>query len=147
MKRLFLWGLVVSVLVAAAALSRNQGMPPGDLQVEVEVEDRNPWTHLRLNNDPGDFQFVVISDRTGGHRPRIFSQAVEQINLLQPEFVLSVGDLIDDQGRHAAVVNGDPNGRPVRVAADGQRMKDVVGRGPHPLVWQSHDGAAACDQA
>src|SRR5262249_48878560 len=64
MNRLFLWGLVVSVLIAAAALSRNnQGTPAGDLQ--VEVEDRNPWTHLRLNNDPGDFQFVVISDRTG----------------------------------------------------------------------------------
>ena len=38
---------------------------------------------------------VEVSDRTGGHRARIFSQAVEQINLLQPAFVVSVGDLIE----------------------------------------------------
>jgi 3',5'-cyclic AMP phosphodiesterase CpdA len=50
---------------------------------------------LQLNNDPSDFQFVVISDRTGGHREKVYSRAVEQINLLQPEFVLSVGDLIE----------------------------------------------------
>jgi hypothetical protein len=85
--------MTVLVLIAAAALSRNQSPPAGDLQ--VQVEDRNPWTHLRLNNDPADFRFAIVSDRTGGHRPRVFSQAVEQLNLLQPEFVVSVGDLIE----------------------------------------------------
>ncbi|MFM8273859.1 MAG: metallophosphoesterase family protein, partial [Gemmata sp.] len=34
-------------------------------------------------------------DRTGGHRGRVFSRAVQQINLLQPQFVMSVGDLIE----------------------------------------------------
>jgi hypothetical protein len=36
-----------------------------------------------------------VSDRTGGNRGKIFTRAVERINLLQPEFVLSVGDLIE----------------------------------------------------
>jgi hypothetical protein len=36
-----------------------------------------------------------VSDRTGGHRAGIFSRAVEQLNLMQPEFVISVGDLIE----------------------------------------------------
>src|SRR4029077_20549719 len=76
----------------------------GDLQ--VQVENRNPWTSLRLNNDPADFRFAMVSDRTGGHRARIFSRAVEQLNLLQPEFVVCVGDLIegytDDRERLAA---------------------------------------------
>ena len=61
----------------------------------MAVESRNPWTHLRLNRSPDQFQFAVISDRTGGHRAGVFSRAVELLNLLQPEFVLSVGDLIE----------------------------------------------------
>jgi hypothetical protein len=92
-KRLSLLGLTVVVLSFAAAYSRNQG-PPSDGLV-VQVEERNPWTHLRLNNDPGEFRFALVSDRTGGHRARVFSQAVEQLNLLQPEFVIAVGDLIE----------------------------------------------------
>src|SRR5439155_20931546 len=104
MKRLLLATLAVSLLVGAVALSRGQRAVKTELQ--IDVESRNPWTSLRLNNDPETFHFVVVSDRTGGHRARIFSQAVEQINLLQPAFVLSVGDLIEgyskDTGRLAA---------------------------------------------
>ncbi len=61
----------------------------------ITVGEKNPWTNLQLNNDPDQFQFAVVSDRTGGHRPKVFSQAVYRINFLQPEFVMSVGDLIE----------------------------------------------------
>ncbi|MDN5214768.1 metallophosphoesterase [Fulvivirgaceae bacterium BMA12] len=54
----------------------------------------NPWTNLDWNNDPTNFQFVIVTDRTGGERPGIFEEGVEKVNLLQPEFVMSVGDLI-----------------------------------------------------
>src|SRR5216683_5314556 len=93
MKRLLLVCLAVVVLSFAAAYSRNQGPPVNDLV--IQVEERNPWTHLRMNNDANEFRFAIVSDRTGGHRARVFSQAVEQLNLMQPEFVLSVGDLIE----------------------------------------------------
>ena len=53
-----------------------------------------PWTSVDFNNDPAHFQFVVVSDRTGGVRPGVFEGAIQKINLLQPEFVMSVGDLI-----------------------------------------------------
>src|SRR5262245_38693585 len=93
-----LYALVAAgILVGAVALSRPVAKH-GDSRSEalqVKSEERNPWTHLRLNNNPDDFQFVIVSDRTGGHREKVFSRAVEQINLLQPEFVLSVGDLIE----------------------------------------------------
>jgi hypothetical protein len=98
MKRLLVLGVTAAVLIVAAALSRSQNPTNGttsSADLQVQVENRNPWTHLRLNNDPGEFRFAIVSDRTGGHRARIFSQAVEQLNLLQPEFVLSVGDLIE----------------------------------------------------
>jgi len=42
-----------------------------------------------------DFQFAIVADRTGGHRPGVFENAIEKLNLLQPKFVLSVGDLIE----------------------------------------------------
>ncbi|WP_116368773.1 metallophosphoesterase family protein [Parahaliea mediterranea] len=46
-------------------------------------------------NRPEHFQFAVVGDRTGGHRPGVFARAMGQLNLLQPEFVLSVGDHIE----------------------------------------------------
>lgn len=96
MKRLLFGLLATTLLAAAVGLSRQPiATPSTQGELQVQVEERNPWTSLRLNNDPGEFRFAVVSDRTGGHRARIFSQAVEQLNLLQPEFVLSVGDLIE----------------------------------------------------
>ena len=68
-----------------------------DLHPELIIEQPTgpkPWTGLNINDKPGQFQFVVVTDRTGGPRPGIFEKGVEKINLLQPEFVMSVGDLI-----------------------------------------------------
>jgi hypothetical protein len=91
MKRL-LPGLCTALLVGAALAWSGTKAPP---ELDFKREKRNPVSYLRLNNAPGDFQFAVVSDRTGGHRARVFSRAVEQLNLLQPEFVVSVGDLIE----------------------------------------------------
>jgi hypothetical protein len=92
MKRLLL-GLGVALLVGAAVAWSGPKSPPPEL--DFKLHKRNPVTHLRLNNARADFQFAIVSDRTGGHRPTVFSRAVEQLNLLQPEFVVSVGDLIE----------------------------------------------------
>jgi hypothetical protein len=64
-------------------------------QVQIRVEGKNPWTSLSLNNQQRNFQFAIVTDRTGGHRPGVFGAAVKKINLMQPEFVISVGDLIE----------------------------------------------------
>ncbi len=100
MKRIALFVAVGVLVVAAAVYSRQQpaGKPAestGPADLKIATEDKNPWTNLKFNNDPEQFQFVVVTDRTGGHRDKIFSRAVHQINLLQPEFVLSVGDLVE----------------------------------------------------
>lgn len=55
----------------------------------------SPVTAKPVNNAPGTFRFAILPDRTGGNRPGIFETAIDKLNLLQPEFVLSVGDLID----------------------------------------------------
>ncbi len=67
---------------------------PEFFKSEIET-DQKPWTNLNFYNDPENFQFAIVTDRNGGNRPGIFEDAVSKINLLYPEFVLSVGDLIN----------------------------------------------------
>jgi hypothetical protein len=81
MKRILLGLLALVGLGTAAALS---GVGGGGLKTFFPREDRNPVTHLRWNDSPDEFQFAIVSDRTGGHRANIFSQAVEKLNLMQP---------------------------------------------------------------
>ncbi len=65
--------------------------------------EKTPWTHLDFANDPDDFQFAIVTDRTGGAREGIFEDAVKKINWLSPEFVMSVGDLIQGKSGHDSV--------------------------------------------
>ena len=64
-----------------------------DFQVSVDT-DQKPWSHLKFRNDPDNFQFAIVSDRTGGARPGVFPKALKRLNSLEPEFVITVGDLI-----------------------------------------------------
>lgn len=82
----------------------------GCAQVEPNLKIRtsdgaNPWTHLNVYNNPDNFQFAIVADRTGGHRPGVFALAVEKLNLLKPEFVVSVGDLIEGYTEDNAELN------------------------------------------
>ena len=65
-----------------------------DLIIDIP-SGAKPWTSLDLNNDDQQFQIAIVTDRTGGHRPGVFMDGVRKLNLLQPEFVMSVGDLIE----------------------------------------------------
>ena len=88
--------VVFSVLLVSCA-------PIGEKTLSIPEE--TPWTKKEFLDDPDNFQFVVIGDRTGGHRPGVFSRAMGQINLLQPEFVVSVGDLIEGYTEDTAALN------------------------------------------
>ena len=55
----------------------------------------HPWSDKPVLSDPNRFQIAIMTDRTGGHRPGIWMKAVESVNLLRPDFVMSVGDLIE----------------------------------------------------
>lgn len=64
----------------------------------IQVDKRpgpNPWSHLQFPDARAEFQFAVIGDNTGGAYPGVFDKAMTKLNLVQPEFVLSVGDLIE----------------------------------------------------
>lgn len=87
--------LYILILLAPALIGCQESLDESR-QVGIDVSSRaNPWTHLRLNNDPDNFQFAIVGDRTGEAREGIFEDAVWKVNELQPEFVMCVGDLIE----------------------------------------------------
>jgi hypothetical protein len=65
---------------------------------EHSLSGAKPWTGENFLCDPQDFQFAIVGDRTGGERKGYFAKAMDALNLLRPEFVMSVGDLIDGGG-------------------------------------------------
>jgi serine/threonine-protein phosphatase CPPED1 len=109
MKQFVLGLATAGALAGVIALSRSESaveQKPADPNViAIEAGNKNPWTSLNLNHNPDEFHFAVVSDRTGGHRDKVFSRAVQQINLLQPTFVMSVGDLIEGYSLKEDVVN------------------------------------------
>jgi hypothetical protein len=64
--------------------------------------DVRPWTHENFDADDDKFTFAVFSDLTGGERDRIFEIAVAQLNLLRPELIMNVGDLIEGDSKDEA---------------------------------------------
>jgi len=73
--------------------------------MQTKADSRaNPWTNLDFNNKADNFQFAIVADRTGGARKGVFADAIYKINLLQPEFVMCVGDSIEGQTEDEAEI-------------------------------------------
>ena len=66
-----------------------------------------PWTSERVNDTKNKFNFVVVTDRTGGERKGIWEKGIEKINLMQPAFVVSVGDLINGYTEDIKKINDE----------------------------------------
>ncbi|WP_075603606.1 metallophosphoesterase family protein [Saccharicrinis aurantiacus] len=64
---------------------------------------KKPWTHLNFNSHDSKFSFAIFADLTGGERPEIFKVAVAQLNLLQPDLIVNVGDLIEGANSDTSV--------------------------------------------
>jgi hypothetical protein len=86
--------LVVFILVTISVGCTQQNTTINE-EFKVSVEtDKKPWSHLKFRNNPDNFQFAIVTDRTGSVRPGVFPKALKRLNLLEPEFVITVGDLI-----------------------------------------------------
>ena len=61
-----------------------------------DFPDRMPIVERPFSADPDKFTFAIIGDKTGGGLDKwhIFDRAISEINSLQPDFAIMVGDLI-----------------------------------------------------
>jgi hypothetical protein len=105
----FLGLLLVGIIWASGHSTTKGGSGAAGFQYDrAALTGHRPWTSENFRNNPDNFQFAVIGDRTGGaHLEGIFDRAMDQLNLLQPEFVINVGDLVegytDDKGKANAM--------------------------------------------
>lgn len=64
------------------------------VSISMFAQARHPYTRqATLTGDA--YRFVIIGDLTGGEEPGVFSNAIDRINELAPDFVITVGDLIE----------------------------------------------------
>lgn len=75
--------LLAAIAVPAAAQFRHT-LPDGP----------KPWSKTPVVGTE-NYRFVVLADKTGGPETGIFPRAVDEVNRLAPDFVLSIGDLVD----------------------------------------------------
>lgn len=89
--------LIAMVLSSQVAIAQNSEAVSMHFSYDkARLAMEKPWTDQPFGNNPEQFQFVVIGDRTGGaNQEHTFKIAMDQLNLLQPEFVINVGDTIE----------------------------------------------------
>ena len=86
MNKTLFTALLLSVLTAGAA----------ELFTHDVKTEKKPWTHTKFQNQADDFSFIIIPDRTGGERRKgIWAGALEKANMFNPDFIITVGDLIE----------------------------------------------------
>ncbi|MFK7894556.1 MAG: metallophosphoesterase [Myxococcota bacterium] len=99
--------LLVGLLAMAGCVSgAGKGTSTGS-GASALIPEGVPRTDRVLADSAEDFQFAIVADRTGGHRPGIFAKAIEQVNRLGPAFVLSVGDLIEGYTEDPAKIKAE----------------------------------------
>ncbi len=63
-------------------------------QTVERTAEATPWTHQDFADSQSEFQFAVVSDNAANPREGVFKAALAKLQILRPEFVLSVGDFI-----------------------------------------------------
>jgi len=95
--------LVAGSLAISLAACSGSDATDGDHSIDHRLSgDARPWTHEEFDANDDKFTFAVFADLTGGERDGVFEIAVAQLNLLRPELIMNVGDLIEGDSKDQA---------------------------------------------
>ena len=100
------WAITALVGLLLVASCDQNGQPAAELNVahealpfaydQSEFPGAKPWSSENFLSNTENFQFAILGDRGGGASPLgTYEHAIEQLNWLQPEFVMSVGDFVE----------------------------------------------------
>jgi Calcineurin-like phosphoesterase len=117
--------------------------PPG--VILPVVEGPKPWSDKPVLSDPDRFQIAIMTDNTGGHRPGVWMEGVRRVNLMRPDFVVSVGDLIEGYTEDVAEI--ETQWKEFLGFIDQLEMRFFFVPGNHDLsnptmhrIWREHFG-------
>lgn len=82
---------------------------------------------LPAPNSNNSIHFAIIGDLTGGERQGVFARAANHIHSLQPDFVMSVGDMIEGGTEDILVMNQEWNAFQSAVNSMGVPFYPAVG--------------------
>ncbi len=122
-------------VILFAAVFMAAGGFAGDAVFQHSVKSgKKPWTSEKFLNNPREFSFAIIPDRTGSERPGKFQQAIRCVNMLRPEFVMTVGDQV--QG-----LMDEKKQTPEELRRQWDELQNMLGKLKMPLflVVGNHD--------
>lgn len=109
--------MLVSMLVAAGC---KEGSTPRETLIPT----------AGAKEPAAEFHFAVLADRCGGARKGVFELGLDELNLLQPDFVMMVGDMVEGYTDDRA-----------KLKAQWDELDTLVGRLQMPLYYTvgNHD--------
>jgi len=121
--------VVASILLASASVALTQ---------DVVLTDREGARPLALPDGEDSFHFVVFGDRTGGPREGldVLRQAVRDTNLISPDLVMTVGDLVQGYNERPEWLE---QMREYGGIMDGLAMRWYPVAGNHDVYWRGGD--------
>jgi hypothetical protein len=128
----------ISICIVLSACNENH------FKHEIETSAK-PWTQIPTPSGDGQFTFAVIGDLNSGQRKGVFEIAAQQLSLMKPKFILSIGDLIEGGTEDSTKLKKLYDEFDVRVAKAGAPFFHVGGN--HDLTspktrsfWEKHYG-------
>ena len=83
---------IVISLIFIPGCAQNSAVIQHDL-----TSPQSPWLGKTIKSSGDKFTFAIFSDLNGGERDGIFNVAASQLKQLRPDFIVSVGDLIEGE--------------------------------------------------
>jgi len=140
------WSLLLLIGLVSAACSKAPHHRVGEDFVAEREGPALPWNSESFDSTDDRFTFAVFADLTGGERDRVFEIAVAQLNLLRPELVMNVGDLIEGDSKDESGLEAEWDSFDTR--AEAARAPIFYAGGNHDLsgellrgVWKKRYGA------